>query len=115
MADDEKKTREARLDDFVRANPGGWGHDQWHSLLGILETDGHDVSDPGAIGGELERMRLRMRLEELDVKGLGPKRTETVVGHFGRLWEVKQASAEELAGLPGFNGPVARALHRALR
>lgn len=111
---DQDKTMEARLDEFIRGNPGGWGHHQWQSLLATLDADGHDVSDPGGIGEELERMRLRIRLEELDVKGLGPKRTDTVVAHFGRLWDLRQASAEELAGLPGFNRVVARELHRAL-
>jgi excinuclease ABC subunit C len=49
------------------------------------------------------------------VKGLGPKRRAAVVERFGRLWDARQASEEELAALPGLNRSVAQALHRALR
>lgn len=105
---------EARLADFVRENPGGWEHHQWEALLGRLDSDGHDVSDREAVGRELERIRLRLRLEELHVRGLGPKRRTAVVEHFGRLWDVEQASADELAAVPSLNRAVARDLHQAL-
>jgi hypothetical protein len=111
----QEKTMEAHLDDFVRGNPAGWGHDQWQSLLARLEADGHDVSDPAGIGQQLERRRLRIRLEEMRVPGMGPKRTEAVADHFVRLWDVEQASVDELAAAPKITRRVAEKLHKALR
>jgi hypothetical protein len=106
---------QARLEHFVQQNADGWGHRQWEALLGELEENGHDVSDPERIGRELERLRLQAWLEATRVKGLGPRRRATVVKRFGRLWDARQASAEELAALPGLNRSVAQALHQALR
>lgn len=108
------ETLKARLRGFIDEHPRGWGHDEWQALLGRLESDGHDVADPEAIGGELERIRLRVRLEEMDVKGVGPKRKEALVRHFGSLWGVHQASVEELASVPALNKKVAETLHEAL-
>jgi hypothetical protein len=113
--DTPRRTMQGKLEDFVQRNADGWGHLQWEALLGELEEDGHDVSDPDGIGRELERLRLQARLEETKVKGLGPKRRAAVVERFGRLWDARQASEEELAALPGLNRSVAQALHRALR
>lgn len=114
MTREEIKTMRARLTEFVRENRDGWGHEDWEQLLGDLEVAGHDVSDRDAIGAELERIRLTRHLEKLDVRGLGPKRRTALVEWFGRLWEVEQASPDELASVPALNRSVARSLHEAL-
>jgi excinuclease ABC subunit C len=49
------------------------------------------------------------------IKGIGPKRKETLMKHFGNTNKLKSATVEEIAGLPGFNQSVAEMIHNALR
>ena len=102
------------LGDFVRSHPQGWGHHQWEGLLADLSESGVDVSDAEGIGAALEAERLETVLGDLGVKGLGPKRRQTVVERYGRLWDLSQASVDELSELPSFHKGLATSLHQAL-
>ena len=84
------------LEAFIEAHPYGWDHQAWLGLLAELEESGADVSDPEAIGLELENRRLAWELRRREVPGLGPKRIDAVVDRFGTLWSLRQAEAEEL-------------------
>ncbi len=53
-----------------------------------------------------QKAALRSRLEE--IPGIGPKRRKTLLEHFGSLENIRQASVEEIARLPGFNRPLAQ-------
>lgn len=98
---------------FVEAHPDGWSHEEWLGLLHDLRQ--HGVSgDPGAIGDALERAHLEATLKRLGVKGLGPKRIEAIVDQFGRLYEARQARAEDFAALPTVPKALAEALEGAL-
>jgi excinuclease UvrABC nuclease subunit len=114
MARNEKELR-LRARDFVARHPDGWSHGEWLGLLAELRDAGVDDHDHEAIGAALEHERLLLFLERASVKGLGPKRREVVAGRFGRLWELKHASVEEIAALPSFHRGLAEALHEALR
>jgi len=114
MAWDDKKFRE-RARDFVARHPGGWSHDEWLGLLAELRDAGLEAQDHGAIGAALEHERLLIVLEDVGVKGLGPKRREALAGRFGRLWDLKHASVDEIAALPSFHRGLAEAVHVALR
>lgn len=114
MAWDDKKFK-ARARDFVTRHPGGWSHDQWLGLLGELHDAGLETHDQGSIGGALEHERILVVLEDASVKGLGPKRREALAERFGRLWDLKHASVDEIAALPSFHRTLAEAVHQALR
>lgn len=114
MAWDDKLLRE-RARDFVARHPDGWSHDEWLALLSELRNAGVDTGNHEAIGAALEHERLLMVLENAGVKGLGPKRREALAGRFGRLWDMKHASVEEIAALPSFHRSLAEAVHQALR
>lgn len=101
------------LKDFVSAHPEGWSHDEWDGLLGSLRDKGHDVSDSETIGIELERERLRQRLQ--GIPGLGPRRVDALVGRFDTLWSLQQASAEEIVQLPSIPRNVAERVRQELR
>ena len=103
-----------RLSDFARDHAKGWEHEHWLALLSDLSEAGADTSDPEGIGAALEEERLLFVLGEMGVKGLGPKRRHAVVERFGRLWDLKQASVEQLSELPSFNRGLAAALYEAL-
>lgn len=103
-----------RLRAFVQEHPEGWNHHQWLGLLSELTDEGVDTGDPAAIGAALEYERVLAYLESVDVRGLGPKRREAVADRYPRLWDLRQATAEELAELPAFHRGLAEALHEAL-
>ncbi len=50
-----------------------------------------------------------------DVKGIGPKRKEALMKHFGSVAKLKAASVEDIAQLPGFNLNVAQTIYNALQ
>lgn len=90
---------EQHLNAFIEAHPDGWDHVQWLGLLADLEENGFDVNDPTAIGYELENQRLAWELRRREVPGLGPKRIDAVVGHFGTLWSLQHADVEDFADI----------------
>lgn len=113
---DQTENRVEALRAFLDRHPGGWYHTDWERLVDDLRTRGL-LPDGGeqAVGRELERARVRQTLQGLGVRGLGPKRRETVAEAYGHLWELRNASADELAALPGLNKRVATDLVAALR
>ncbi len=57
----------------------------------------------------------RMTASALDgVRGLGETRRKALVTHFGSVARLKQASVEEIAGVPGIGPSTAAAVQRAL-
>lgn len=107
---------EQHLNAFIEAHSEGWGHDQWLGLLGQLEENGFDVSDPTAIGYELENRRLARELLRLEVPGLGPKRIDAVVAHFGTLWRLRHAQIGDFAEIKkSVPGKIAERVMAAVR
>ena len=88
------ETFQTELQDFVQDHPHGWSHDDWLRFLYQLSEAGVDTVDEDAIGLALERERLKQTLARLNLKGLGPRRIETVVDHFKTLWNLQDASWE---------------------
>lgn len=92
---------------FSEEHPQGWGHDEWTGLLDQLAVNGHDVSDHDGIGRSLERERLVHTLQRMEVRGLGPKRVDAIADRFGTLWNLMNASEEDIAGIPSVPRPLA--------
>jgi excinuclease ABC subunit C len=59
------------------------------------------------------RRTLRSRLEE--IPGVGPKRLRDLLTHFGSVRGVKEASAEEIARIPGFSENLALRIQTYLK
>ena len=85
---------------FVSEHPEGWNHEQWSDFLHHLAEAGHDVSDSDGIGLAVETERLTRTLRGMEIRGLGPKRIEGLVSHFGTLWNLMSATREDVAELP---------------
>jgi hypothetical protein len=103
------------LRDFIGRHAAGWGHADWLELLADLGREGLDTTDPDRIGLALERERLRVALDNVSVKGLGPKRRDALIERFGSLSALKEASIDEVANLPAFHRGLAEAVRDALR
>lgn len=109
-----KNNVQERLQAFVENHPEGWDHTGWLGLLSDLQQAGVDVSDPQDIGRSLERTRLAATLRAKKVQGLGPKRIQAVVEHFGTLWNLQHASADEIAEIPTIPARLAKTVRQAM-
>lgn len=111
--------KRARLRDdlrsFVSEHPSGWDHQDWLGLLSSLETKGIDVSETETIGLELERERVRQRLAELEISGLGPKRRDALAERFPTWWNLQHASTEQIAEIGSIHRALAEKVVRALQ
>lgn len=104
-----------QLREFVERHPDGWSHDEWLELLAALSDRGVDTEDPERIGTALEHERILTVLEGAPVKGLGPRRREALASRYGRLWDLRHASVDDIAQLPSFHRGLAQAVHQALQ
>jgi len=102
------------LKDFVERHPEGWNHDEWLGLLSELQSDGTDVSQPDALGVQLEKTRLAWVLDHNPVPGLGPKRRAALVDRFGTLGQLRSASIDDVAGVPSINKALAEKVVSAI-
>lgn len=100
---------------FASEHPEGWGHEEWLSLLNSLSEAGHDTSDGDVIGLALESERLSQTLGRMEVKGLGAKRIDALVGRFGTLWNLMSASPEDLAQIHGVSLSLAEQILEGLQ
>jgi len=57
-----------------------------------------------------QRLRRRRSLTSIleEIPGIGPKRRQALLKHFGSVEAIRRASLEELATVEGMNKPVAR-------
>ncbi|MGD2121784.1 MAG: hypothetical protein PVJ76_08565 [Gemmatimonadota bacterium] len=100
---------------FVDTHPQGWGEDEWLGLLHHLGTSGFDVSDPDSIGLALERARVRSVLKQTGIRGLGPKRIESIAAEFSFLPQLRDADPGQLAAQTGVPGKLATEVIEKLR
>lgn len=106
----------ARIRAFLDVHPNGWSHADWERLVGELRGAGLLAhGDEEALGRDLERERLLATLDRLSVAGLGPKRRAAIIEQYPRLWDLRQASADDLAALPSIPRALASELVEALR
>ena len=88
---------------FAEAHAQGWSHEEWLGFVHRVESKGYDVSDFDGIGLALEQERLRITLKESGLKGLGPKRIESITHHYATLQNLHMADGRNIAehtGIP---------------
>lgn len=91
---------------FLPVDSPGW------LLLLRLRDEAHRF----AISHYRRRARREMLASQLtQVPGVGPARRRVLLEHFPGLAELRAATVEELAALPGFTRPVAERLHAWLQ
>lgn len=100
------------LRDFASARPEGWNHEDWLVFLESLRDRGHNVNDRDAIGLALERERLDLAL--CGIRGVGPRRRNALVEHFGTIWKLRNAEITDIVRIGSVPGAVAERIHDQL-
>ena len=62
-------------------------------------------------GHRAQRAKKRTRSPLEDIAGLGPKRRQTLLKHFGGLQGITRAGVEDLARIPGISSKLAQAIY----
>jgi excinuclease UvrABC nuclease subunit len=99
---------EKEIQSFVGQHPEGWGHGEWLSFLHHLRDEGLEISNPDSIGLALEKERVRSALRGIAIRGLGPKRVESIADGFGTFHELLSVDARGLAGRTGIPMKIAQ-------
>ncbi|PSV44368.1 excinuclease ABC subunit C [Photobacterium indicum] len=74
------------------------------------ESHNHAIS-----GHRAQRAKVRKRSALEDVEGIGPKRRQALLKFMGGLHELKRASREEIAKVPGISKALAEKIYDALQ
>ncbi len=65
-------------------------------------------------GHRARRAKARTSSSLEDIPGVGPKRRQALLKYLGGLQEVKKASVDELAKVPGISQELAQTIHDGL-
>ena len=65
-------------------------------------------------GHRARRSKARVVSALEDIPGVGPKRRQALLKYLGGMQEVKQASVDQLATVPGISAELATKIHDAL-
>jgi excinuclease ABC subunit C len=86
--------------------------DQGLKLLQRLRDEAHRF----AIEYNRSRRQKKLRISALDnIPGVGPRRKQALLSHFGSARRVKEANLEDLQQVPGISSAVARNIYQHLR
>jgi excinuclease ABC subunit C len=85
--------------------------DPSRELFQLIRDEAHRFA---ITGHRARRSSTRIRSTLEDLPGVGKKRRQILLEHFGGLAELKQASAEEIAGVPGIGASLAASIFAAL-
>ena len=108
-------TRKAGFETLYRADTGEEFVMPSDSSALHLVQHIRDESHRFAITGHKQRRDKKRRESPLQgIPGVGPKRRKELLRHFGGWQEVKAASAEDLANIPGISEKIARDIVAAL-
>ncbi len=108
-------TRKAGFETLYRADTGDEFTLKSDSVALHLIQHIRDESHRFAITGHKQRRDKKRRQSPLEgIPGVGPKRRRELLRHFGGWQEVKAASADDLAKLPGISEKLARDIVAAL-
>ena len=85
--------------------------DSSRELFQLIRDEAHRFA---ITGHRARRSATRIRSTLEDLPGIGKKRRQLLLQHFGGLAELKQASVEQIASVPGIGSALAASIFKAL-
>ena len=82
-----------------------------HSALHLLQQVRDEAHRFALTGHRARRGKARKQSSLDEIPGIGPKRRKALLTHFGGLKQLRNASAGELARVPGINAQMAQTLY----
>ena len=82
-----------------------------HSALHLLQQVRDEAHRFALTGHRARRGKTRKQSSLDEIPGIGPKRRKALLTHFGGLKQLRNASAGELARVPGINAQMAQTLY----
>lgn len=95
-----------------RVNPINFGHQE--DLLLFLQRVRDEAHRFAITFHRRKRRKAAVQSVLDDIKGVGARRKTMLLKHFGSVAAIKEASLEEIAGLPGIHRQLARDIKEAL-
>ncbi len=110
--DESKGETEDKIYQHGRSNPVNFGKDR--DLLLFLQRI-RDEAHRFAISFHRKQIRKQSIHSALDdIKGIGKKKKEMLLKHFGSIKKIKTATPEELSAMPGITFEIAKSINEAL-
>jgi excinuclease ABC subunit C len=81
------------------------------SALHLLQQVRDEAHRFALTGHRARRGKARKQSTLDEIPGIGPKRRKALLTHFGGLKQMRNASASELARVPGINAQMAQTLY----
>lgn len=111
--DETKGEQEDKIYQPLRSNPVNFGRER--DLLFLLERI-RDEAHRFAISFHRKQIRKKSIHSALDeINGIGKKKKETLLKHFGSIKKIRAATPKELSALPGITVEIAKAIKEALK
>ena len=82
-----------------------------HSALHLLQQVRDEAHRFALTGHRARRGKARKQSSLDEIPGIGPKRRKALLTHFGGLKQLRNASATELARVPGVNTQLAQQIY----
>ncbi|MFQ5483933.1 MAG: excinuclease ABC subunit UvrC [Desulfobacterales bacterium] len=110
--DESKGETEDKIYKFGRVNPVNFGKEK--DILFFLQRIRNEAHRFAISFHRKQRGRTSMRSALDSIEGIGKKRKEILLKHYGSIEKIRKADRSELAMLPGMNKKVAQAVKTCL-
>nr|WP_086937906.1 excinuclease ABC subunit UvrC [Thaumasiovibrio occultus] len=108
-------TRKPGLETLILVSGEEFALDSDAPALHLIQHIRDESHNHAIAGHRAQRGKARKRSVLEDIEGMGPKRRQAVLKHLGGLQELKRASVEEIAKVPGISQAMAEKIFHALQ